>query len=59
MELGKRIASLPSDAPGPRLIVRGRCATLLLPEMMWLSKESLRVLLLNTPELRHGRTGGL
>ena len=47
MELGKRIASLPSDARA-RVSTSADVAHLLLPEMMWLSKESLRVLLLNT-----------
>ncbi len=47
MELGKRIASLPSDARA-RVSSSADVAHLLLPEMMWLSKESLRVLLLNT-----------
>ena len=47
MELGKRIASLPSDARA-HISTSADVAHLLLPEMMWLSKESLRVLLLNT-----------
>ena len=47
MELGKRIASLPSDARA-RVSSSADVAHLLLPEMMWLSQESLRVLLLNT-----------
>lgn len=47
MELGKRIASLPSDARA-RISSSADVAHLLMPEMMWLSKESLRVLLLNT-----------
>ena len=47
MELGKRIASLPSDARA-KVNSSADVAHLLLPEMMWLSQESLRVLLLNT-----------
>jgi DNA repair protein RadC len=47
MELGKRIASLPSDARA-QVSSSADVAHLLMPEMMWLSKESLRVLLLNT-----------
>lgn len=47
MELGKRIASLPNDARA-RVSSSADVARLLLPEMMWLSQESLRVLLLNT-----------
>lgn len=47
MELGKRIASLPNDARA-KVNSSADVAHLLLPEMMWLSQESLRVLLLNT-----------
>ena len=47
MELGKRIASLPSDAR-TQVNSSADVAHLLLPEMMWLSRETLRVILLNT-----------
>ena len=48
MELGKRIASLPSDNTRAQVKGASDVANLLLPEMMWLSRESLRVILLNT-----------
>lgn len=47
MELGKRIASLPGDAR-TQIHAASDVANLLMPEMMWLSRESMRVLLLNT-----------
>ncbi|MDE2803437.1 MAG: DNA repair protein RadC, partial [Chloroflexota bacterium] len=47
MELGKRIASVPSDAR-TQVNSSADVVNLLLPEMMWLSRESLRVILLNT-----------
>ena len=47
MELGKRLASFPSDAR-TQVNSSADVVNLLLPEMMWLSRESLRVILLNT-----------